>query len=90
MFAWHRHGGCLEVMPPRVDVVDTIGAGDTFQGALLVALREMQAIAVKDLAALDIDKLHKALTFAVTCAAVTCSRAGADPPHRSDLRLLNL
>lgn len=90
VLAWHRHAGYIEVTAPQVDVVDTIGAGDTFQGALLVALREMQAIATQDLVGLDITKLRKALTFAVTCAAVTCSRAGADPPHRSDLRLLNL
>jgi fructokinase len=90
VLAWHRHAGYIGVTAPHVDVVDTIGAGDTFQGALLVALREMQAIATQDLVALDIAKLHKALTFAVTCAAVTCSRAGADPPRRSDLRLLNL
>jgi len=90
VLAWHRHAGYIEVAAPRVDVVDTIGAGDTFQGALLVALCEMQAIATQDLVALDIAKLRRALTFAVTCAAVTCSRAGADPPRRSDLRLLNL
>ena len=90
VLAWHRHAGYIEVTAPHVDVVDTIGAGDTFQGALLVALREMQAIAIQDLVAVDIAKLRKALTFAVTCAAVTCSRAGADPPRRSDLRLLNL
>ena len=90
VLAWHRHAGYVEVGAPEVDVVDTIGAGDTFQGALLVALREMQAIATQDLVALDIAKLSKALNFAVTCAAVTCSRAGADPPRRSDLRLLNL
>jgi len=90
VLAWHRHAGYIEVTAPHVDVVDTIGAGDTFQGALLVALHEMQAIATQDLVALDIARLHKALTFAVTCAAVTCSRAGADPPRRSDLRLLNL
>jgi fructokinase len=90
VLAWHRRAGYIEVTAPHVDVVDTIGAGDTFQGALLVALREMQAIATQDLVASDIAKLHKALTFAVTCAAVTCGRAGADPPRRSDLRLLNL
>jgi len=90
VLAWHRHAGYIEVAAAHVDVVDTIGAGDTFQGALLVALREMQAIATQDLAALDVAKLRRALTFAVTCAAVTCSRAGADPPRRSDLRLLNL
>jgi fructokinase len=90
VLAWHRHAGYIEVTAPHVDVVDTIGAGDTFQGALLVALREMQAIAIQDLVAVDIAKLRKALRFAATCAAVTCSRAGADPPRRSDLRLLNL
>jgi fructokinase len=90
VLAWHRQVGSIEVMAPRVDVVDTIGAGDTFQGALLVALRELRAIATPDLLALDIGKLRRALTFAVTCAAVTCSRAGADPPRRSDLRLVNL
>ena len=90
VLAWHRQAGHIEVMAPQVDVVDTIGAGDTFQGALLVALREMQAIATQDLVALDVVKLRRAVTFAVTCAAVTCSRAGADPPRRSDLRLLNL
>jgi fructokinase len=90
VLAWHRRAGSIEVMAPQVDVVDTIGAGDTFQGALLVALREMRAIATQDLVALDIVKLRRALTFAVTCAAVTCSRAGADPPRRSDLRLVNL
>jgi fructokinase len=90
VLAWHRHAGYIEAMAPHVDVVDTIGAGDTFQGALLVALREMQAIATQDLIAIDPQKLGRAITFAVTCAAVTCSRAGADPPRRSDLRLLNL
>jgi fructokinase len=90
VLAWHRHAGHIEVTAPQVDVVDTIGAGDTFQGALLVGLREMQAISTQDLAVLDIAKLRRALTFAVSCAAVTCSRAGADPPRRSDLRLLNL
>jgi fructokinase len=90
VLAWHRHAGCIEVAAPHVDVMDTIGAGDTFQGALLVALREMQAIATQDLIVLDVAKLRRALTFAATCAAVTCSRAGADPPRRSDLRLLKL
>jgi fructokinase len=85
VLAWHRRAGSIEVAAPRVDVVDTVGAGDSFQGAFLVALREMQAIATRDLVAMDVDKLRKALRFAVSCAAVTCSRAGADPPRRSEL-----
>ncbi len=85
VLAWHRHVGQIEVAAPRVAVVDTIGAGDTFQGALLVALRELGAIAGEGLLAIGPDRLHRALTFAIACAAVTCSRAGADPPRRSEL-----
>src|SRR5262249_32824248 len=90
VLAWHRHAGYIEVTAPHVDVVDTIGAGDTFQGALLVALHETQATAPQHLAAWDTAGLHKPPPFAVPCAAVPCSRAGAAPPRRSDLRLLNL
>ena len=37
--AWHGEAGAIEVQAPAVEVVDTIGAGDSFQAALLFALR---------------------------------------------------
>src|SRR6267378_1255763 len=40
--AWHREAGAVEVEAPTVDVVDTIGAGDSFQAALLFALRALR------------------------------------------------
>jgi ribokinase len=52
--------------PPEVTVVDTVGAGDTFTAALTVALIEGQSPAA-------------ALTFAVTAAALACTKAGAQP-----------
>jgi fructokinase len=88
--AWHCQAGFVEVTAPRVTVVDTVGAGDTFQGALLVALRELGAIAVGDLRGVGPDRLRKVLAFAATCAAVTCSRRGADPPRRSELPVVDL
>ena len=42
--AWHREAGLVEVEAPAVDVVDTIGAGDSFQAALLFALRAIGRI----------------------------------------------
>ncbi|MFI5012328.1 MAG: carbohydrate kinase [Hyphomicrobiales bacterium] len=83
-FAWHRKAGFLEVPAPRIEVVDTIGAGDSFQGALLFALRDMGRIGVEALASSGGEELRGALTFAMSCAAITCGRTGADPPWRAD------
>ena len=83
--AWHGRAGTIEVATPRVDVVDTVGAGDSFQAALLFALRTMGRIGVSQLAGMSTDELCRALTFAVACAAVTCSRPGADLPRLADI-----
>lgn len=87
VIAWSRSAGRIEVPAPKVDVVDTIGAGDTFQGSLLVALKEAGRIDADDLSAISAEDLTRALTFGVTCAAVTCSRAGANPPWRHEVAL---
>jgi fructokinase len=88
--AWHRKSGLVEVAPPRIEIVDTIGAGDSFQGALLVALRDMGRIGKVALGSMSVDELRRALAFAAACAALTCGRIGADPPRRSEiLRLLH-
>jgi fructokinase len=83
--AWHREAGAIEVEAPVVEVVDTIGAGDSFQAALLFALRAIGRIRSGALAQMNSDELHRALSFASSCAAYTCGRAGADPPRRSDV-----
>jgi fructokinase len=83
--AWHRKAGVVEVQAPTVDVVDSIGAGDSFQAALLFALRAIGRIERKSLAQTDSDELGRALYFASSCAAFTCGRAGADPPRQADV-----
>jgi fructokinase len=65
--------------------VDTVGAGDSFQAALLVALRAMGRIGREALAQMSSDELCRALSFAASCAAFTCGRAGADPPRLADV-----
>lgn len=69
----------VDVPAERVEVVDTIGAGDTFGAALLDALWDA------DLTALDRDDIEHALGHAVAAAAVTVSRPGADPPYAHEL-----
>jgi fructokinase len=83
--AWHREAGAIEVQAPAVEVVDTIGAGDSFQAALLFALSAIGRIEADSLAQANSDELRRALSFAAICAAFTCGRGGADPPRRSDV-----
>lgn len=75
----------VDVPPVQVAVVDTVGAGDTFQAALLTWLAERDALAAASLAALSKDALAEALGFAARAAAITCSRRGADMPRRAEL-----
>lgn len=75
----------LRAAPVRVDVVDTVGAGDTFQAALLTALVERGLLSRAALATLQRDQLAAVLDFAAQAAAVTCSRRGADLPRRGEL-----
>jgi fructokinase len=67
----------------RVEVVDTIGAGDAFGAALLAWLHDHDAL--KPDLRLEQAQLKSALEFASLAAAVTCSRAGADPPWKWEM-----
>ncbi|WP_407150751.1 carbohydrate kinase family protein [Bradyrhizobium sp. ORS 86] len=83
--AWHRHAGSIEAASPAVKVVDTIGAGDSFQAAMLAALHRLGRIERQHLADITAAELKRALSFACKCAAFTCTRAGADPPRSREL-----
>lgn len=74
-----------EVAAPLVDVVDTVGAGDSFSAALLAWLHQRGATDRAAVAALDRTALTEGLRFAVRAAAVTCTRRGADPPRTAEL-----
>jgi len=73
----------------EVDVVDTIGAGDTFTAGLLHALDEAGLLNVSALAHLTGEQTEEALRFAVLASAVACTRAGSDPPYLTDLPALS-
>jgi fructokinase len=72
----------VNVPAPRVDVVDTIGAGDAFGGGFL-AWWHARGHASTELA--DLDLVVEATRFAVRVAAITCSRPGASPPRLAEL-----
>jgi fructokinase len=75
----------VAVTAPAVNVVDTVGAGDTFGAALLARLYDYKLIRPDP--KLDIAQVESALRFACLAASITCSRAGANPPYRSELPL---
>ena len=77
--------GRSSIPPVAVDVIDTVGAGDTFQAALLTWLAEQGALSPQALAALTPEQLHDALGFAARAAAITCSRRGADMARRTEV-----
>ena len=80
-----RASGMVSVPATRVDVVDTIGAGDTFNAGFMAGLSDANALSKAALATLSDDTLRNALTLVVQAAGITVSRAGANPPHRSEL-----
>lgn len=77
-----RDGGRIDSPAFPAALVDTVGAGDAFQAALLAGLAQRPPRALEGL---DRDALQKLLDMAVKAGALACARAGADPPTRSEL-----
>ena len=67
---------------PRVPVVDTVGAGDSFSGGFLAWWME-HGLGRADVA--DLDKVAEAARFGIAVAGITCQRPGADPPRIDDV-----
>jgi fructokinase len=81
----HTRDGSVHVPGEPVEVVDTIGAGDTVNAALLHGLAARDALSPAAVAGLSADGWTELLRFAARAAAITCSRAGAEPPYASEL-----
>jgi fructokinase len=83
--------GEVQVVATPVDVVDTVGAGDSFMSALLDYLWGADLLGVgraAAIAAMPREQIEAMLQHAVQVAAITCGRAGANPPTRAELAAL--
>jgi len=78
--------GTVRVPALRVNVVDTVGAGDAFMSGLIDALWSLGLLGAErrpHLARIDVDALTGVVQTAALSAALTVARAGADLPDRA-------
>ena len=76
--------GRVEVPGVKVDVVDTVGAGDTVGAIVVEAMIEHGLIELRG------DRLQEVLSRAAHAAAITCSRPGAEPPYKHELPMIKV
>jgi len=75
----------VDVPAQRVQIVDTVGAGDTFNAGVMAKLASQGLLTKAGLASVNTKALKDALVFGTRVAAVTVSRAGANPPWTEEL-----
>ena len=84
--SWASNGDAEAAAPVHpVPVVDTVGAGDAFMSGLLAWLSSHRRLSREALLAIDEAELGDALRFAALVSALTCTRAGAEPPTLSEV-----
>jgi fructokinase len=84
-FVVNKKHEIIEVPAKEIEVIDTIGAGDTFAAALITQLLENSWINENELEKLKTTDLTAILTNCALAATITCSRQGANPPHRHEV-----
>jgi fructokinase len=78
----------IDVESRKINVVDTVGAGDTFCAHLLGQLSDVDALGTDPFDRLQnlSDEVLREFTWTAGIAAsITCERAGAEPPTKADL-----
>ncbi len=79
--------GQVDIQTPQIDLVDTVGAGDTYQAALLDSVGDLIGEFGLDnwFKDLSLEKLSEIGNYAAFAAAITCSRQGADLPSKQEV-----
>ena len=80
----HFRGERMVQPAPTIDVVDTVGAGDSFMAGLLCAMADSEALGAGSREPTEAE-VGRWLIFAIAAAAITCTRQGAQPPTRAEV-----
>ena len=83
--AYTADGRIIAVDAEKVNVKDTVGAGDTFNAGLLAKLSELAILEKKTMQQIESAVLMEALQFATKVAGITVARRGANPPWKKEL-----
>ncbi|MCI2400166.1 PfkB family carbohydrate kinase [Aliiroseovarius sp. N1Y82] len=83
--AWLPDGRSVLVASQKVDVVDTVGAGDTFNAGVLASLSEAGLLTKTAIETVSEHDVSEAIGFGARAAAINVGRAGANPPWRDEL-----
>jgi fructokinase len=83
--AAYGRGASATARAPHVDVVDTVGAGDSFMSGAVAWLHHHGRLDASRLDELTSPELGELLLYANRASAFTCTRAGADPPTEAEL-----
>ncbi|HWD14601.1 carbohydrate kinase [Pseudochrobactrum sp. sp1633] len=78
--------GKVSIGGEKVTVADTVGAGDTVNAGVLVNLEKQGLLNKQSLAAISQEQLSTAIAFGIKAAAITVSRAGANPPWDYEMK----
>jgi fructokinase len=80
----HFRGERMVQPAPTINVVDTVGAGDSFMAGLLCAMADSEALGAGSREPTEAE-VGRWLIFAIAAAAITCTRQGAQPPTRAEV-----
>jgi fructokinase len=83
--AYLAGGESVHVPSEKVEIVDTVGAGDTFNAGVLGSFSQAGLLQKNKLPEMDVDAVTEALKFGAKVAAVTVARSGANPPWIGEL-----